>query len=356
MPTFLRDVERPIDLIEELIRIYGTQHIPDEKPKLPSLPLEDDPSLKVFQKLETYLLAQGFSEAYNYTTVSQGQLLEWQDENAADFLALANPLTQEQTHLRSSLIPGLLKTAQYNLHQKTGRHRFFERGKTFHVLNGKVEERFSLACIRLPKPYKTWQKEELEDFYTVKALLESLLSLAGLKGYHYEVFSQKGYQEGYAARVIASDTRSFFATCGTLHLDLSSAYDLPQALAFEISFSEQSFNAVPACPQFQPFSTFPGITKDLCLIVDSSLRSEEARADMASILHSLCSDDFGLKHLRLFDIFQGKGLPEGQKSLGFEIKFASPIRTLKEAEVNAIFNDLQNKLEALNRYKVRKTT
>ncbi len=368
VPTFLRDVERPIDLIEELIRIYGTQHIPNEKPKLPSLTVKDDPSLKIFHKLESYLLAQGFSEAYNYTTVSKGQILEWHEAEATDLLALANPLTQEQTHLRNSLIPGLLKTAQYNLHQQTGTYRFFERGKTFHVLNGKVEERFSLACILLPKPYKTWQKETLEDFYTLKALLESLLALADCKGYRYEAFSQKGYQEGYAARVIPgkppgnantevtfSDNVSCFATCGTLNLDLSSAYDLPQTLAIEISFSEQAFKAVPACPQFQTFSTFPGITKDLCLIVDHSLTSEVACTDITHILQNLCSEDFGLKHLRLFDLFQGKGLPEGQKSLGFEMEFASPVRTLKEAEVNAIFNDLQNKLEALNRYKVRKT-
>lgn len=365
VPTFLRDVERPIDLIEELIRIHGSQHIPEESPKLSSLKLEDDSSLKIFQKLEDYLLSHGFSEAYNYTILGQEQLLEGPAAEALPLLALANPLSQEQTHLRNSLIPGLLKTAQYNLHQKNDRHRFFERGKTFIVHQGQVEERFSIACVLLPKPYKTWQNPAKEDFYTVKALLESLVSLAGLKGYNYSELSPKGYQEGYAAYVCSVEDGDpidssnaapfFFASFGTVNLDLSAAYDLPQTLALEMSFSENCFKTHTACKEFKPFATFPGISKDLGLVVDSALPAEKALKDLRMLLDSLCTSDFGAKRIRLFDVFQGSGLPEGKKSLGFEMEFASDTRTLKEAEVNAVFNDLQMKLEALETYKIRKT-
>lgn len=372
VPSRLRDIERPIDLLEELIRVYGTHNIPEDRPKLSSLSIDDAPSIEVFKKLESYLFDRGFVEAYNYTTTSQAKLLEWNQQEELLSLGLANPLTHEQTHLRNSLIPGLLKTAQYNLHQKNAQHRFFESGKTFININNRVEERFTLACILLPKPDRSWEKTAKEDFYTAKGLLEGLLSLAQIKGHSYQALTHTAYQEGYAALVSDGGKEApkmenrggpknneskdlFFATCGTLNLDLTAAYDIPQALAIEISFSETFFKTKGTPPYFKSFSTFPSISKDLALVVDASLCAEEASEDIRKLLKGLCPADFYLKHLHVFDVFQGQGLPEGQKSLGFEIAFVSDSRTLKDAEVNAVFNDLQKELEALKTYRVRRT-
>lgn len=371
VPSRLRDVERPIDLLEELIRVYGTHNIPQDRPMLSSLRIENAPSIRVFQELESFLVHRGCVQACNYTTTSQAKLLEWNAHEAVDSLSLANPLTHEQTHLRSSLLPGLLKTAQHNSHQKSTQHRFFESGKIFRTVDEQLEERLGIACILLPKPYRSWEKPVAEDFYTAKALLESLLQLAGISDYSYESLSHTAYQAGYAAGLKllqeqnmapaheASEKKhisntTLIAHCGTLNLDLTSAYDLPQALAIEISFSENYFQGKASVPAFKSFSTFPTIAKDLALIVDTSLQAQEALETIQGLCKALCKDDFYLKALRVFDVFQGQGLQEGKKSLGCELVFASDSRTLKDAEVNSVFNDLQNHLEALKTYTVRR--
>lgn len=352
VPSCRPEVDRPIDLVEEFVRINGTLNIPAKPVTAQGLHRHDAPLAIFNHKAQDLLAAKGFQECCHYSLVDGEQLITWESAEAESVLALANPLTSEMSHLRASLIPGLLKALKLNRSHGNAPRRFFETGRVFKSQKSALVEMASAAfVIAVDEPERTWKTPEAPDFYKAKALLEELASLAGANAVGWKlVEGQALWQDGHAATA----TGKAELAAGLLSIELLKAYDLDGlVLAGELIFAPERLKGGAAKPAaFQPFSDFPGTERDLALLVDAKEPAEQVRAALEKAARKTVGKAFELSAVRVFDVYEGKGLPEGKKSLALSLKFRAVDRTLKDKEVNEAFDKIQAAMKSAG-YEIR---
>ena len=181
IPSYRQDLQRDVDLIEEFIRIYGTDKIPESEVFASGLSLHDNRIYTVNESLASYFTGQNFNEAYLYSLRDPKETEFFFGESSHEVLALENPLQSDQSHLRSSLLPGLLDVLQMNTARATGATRFFERGHVFREVKSEMVELVSVAFVVVAdEVIRTWRQREVADFYTAKNICEQALEIAGI--------------------------------------------------------------------------------------------------------------------------------------------------------------------------------
>ena len=230
--------------------------------------------------------------------------------------------------MRASLLPGLLKALQHNLNRQQDRVRLFESGLSFvGQLDDLKQERMLAGVItgaRLPELW-THGKESV-DFYDIKADVEALLAAAGNRdSFTFVPCQQHAFHPGQCARIERNGQAVGFV--GTLHPQLATELDIDQqVLMFEVQLDAISAGRLPA---FKELSRFPEVRRDLALVVKAEVPAEQLMAAMRS-----AAGEF-LTQIRLFDVYQGKGVQEGCKSLAVGLTWQHPSRTLTDDEVSA---------------------
>ncbi len=359
IPSFRTDLEDPIDLVEEVVRIHGTDKIPEAPVRCAGLDADDDFQVVFNRRAADYLAGQHFFEACNYSLRSGEELERWFSHAACDLLRLSNPLSADQSHLRWSLIPGLLDVLRINQHRKTGGVRFFERGRTFREVSGEVLEVVSVAFVILnPDRIRSWKSREPADFYTAKGLIFNLASLAGIDfatGNMTPIpMSNSAWQEGHSAGV-GELAQGAEARMGLLNLSLLKDYGIEgTVIAGHLEILPGKLETPPALPVFRPFSSYPAAERDLALLVPRSEMAETVRRKLETAGAKATEGRFALENVSLFDLYEGQGIPEDRKSLAFSLIFRSPDRTLTEEEVNAAFQAIQDDLDGDPEYRIRK--
>ena len=359
VPSWRGDLYRPADLSEEAIRMFGTDQIPDSPVKVAGLIQEDANTATLNDQFSSYLAGQHFQECVHYSLRSSEEASQWFGRFSLDTLKLANPFTSDQTHLRVSLIPGLLDTLKLNFARKTGMERVFEVGKVFHEHEGQIFEMVSLAfAIFQPDRDNSWKSRESSDFYTAKNVLNVLGDLAnlGLEGVGYKSLSlgTSIWQEDHSAHVGNFADNGFEAKLGLLNFNLVKEWDLDgTVLAGAIEILPAQVNVGRKIVKFKPFSQFPPTEKDLALVVDQSLLAETVRRELFKMTRRTVNNRYELESVSVFDVYSGEGLPEGKKSLAFNMKFRSNDRTLTDKEVGEVFSAVQKEIESSTPYEVR---
>ena len=359
IPSWRGDLYRPADLSEEAIRMYGTDQIPDAAVTVSGLIQEDASTAILADALSTYLAGQHFQECVHYSLRSGEEASQWFSRFSQETLKLANPFTSDQTHLRVSLIPGLLDTLKLNYARKTGMERVFEVGKVFHEQDGQIYEMVSVAfALFQPERQSSWKVRESADFYTIKTILNSLGDLANLKleqvGYKSLDWGTTIWQQDHAAHVGSFAENGFEAKLGMLNVNLVKEWDLEgTVLAGSIEILPEKVSVGHDLVKYKPFSQFPPTEKDLALVVDESLLAETARVELYKITKRAVNNRYELESITIFDVYSGEGLPEGKKSLAFNMKFRSNDRTLTDKEVGEVFNAVQKEIESSTPYQVR---
>ena len=359
VPSWRADLYRRADLAEEFLRVYGSDRIPEAPVTMRGLVQKDAPVASLATAHTHYLANRHFQECINYSLRSEEESSRWFGHYNLAALKLENPITSEQTHLRVSLIPGLLDTLKLNQARDTGLERVFEVGKVFHEQDGQVYEMFSVAFLIFnPDRATRWKAREPSDFYSAKRVMEVLAKAAGLDlervGYKTLDRSSSIWQQRHSAEVGALAENGFEARLGMLDVKLVKEWDL------EGSVQAGSLNVLPeklgedaGIVKFKPFSQFPPAVKDLALVVDKSLLAETVRGDLKKIAWRVLDNRFDLEAVSVFDVYKGEGVPEGKKSLAFNMQFRAGDRTLTDKEVGEVFNELQKQVAASTEYKVR---
>lgn len=359
VPSWRGDLYRPADLAEEAIRMFGTDQIPDAPVTVAGLIQDDANTATLNERFSTYLAGQHFQECVHYSLRSGEEAKQWFSRFSMDALKLANPFTSDQTHLRVSLIPGLLDTLKLNFARKTGMERVFEVGKVFHEHNGQIFEMVSVAfAIFQPDKSSSWKSREPADFYTSKNILNALGQLANLKldevGYKNLAWGTTIWQEGHSAHVGSFADNGFEAILGMLNVNLVKDWDLDgTVLAGSIEILPEKVTLGHDIVKFKPFSQFPPAEKDLALVVDEFLHAETVRRELAKITKRAVNNRYELESVTVFDVYSGGGLPAGKKSLAFNMKFRSNDRTLTDKEVGEVFSAVQKEIESSTPYLVR---
>lgn len=359
VPSYRSEVDRPIDLVEEFLRIRGTSDLQGSKFLSPSLIRDNEPAYDLCDRAVDNLIGQGYQEACNYSLRSSDELASWFPEINQEDLALGNPLTADHTHIRASLLPGLVEVLAHNQKNLNGLNHLFEIGRVFQPGPRGNAELISIAWVNIQaNSRKNWKEEESSDFFSLKNSLERLLHAVGLnlpKGLWQSTEDQLPWQSGYAATLGDVHRNKLGIGLGTLSLNLTKKYDLKGAvLAVEILIDPVLLAKQKKPHPFSSFSTFPPAIKDLSLVVEKTEPAEAVREKVQEIIHQTIADGISLDPVIIFDVFSGKGLSEDKKSIAFSLRIRASDRTLGEKEVNNTFEKILEAIGSQTPYELRK--
>lgn len=325
VPTFRIDVERVNDVIEEIARIYGYGKIPEIPARVEMKSVAQDKNLELEKKAKIILEGLGFSEVYNYSFLSEKDILN-AGLKAENHLELENPLSEEFRFLRTSLFSGLLKNANLNLKHEDN-FRLFEIGRVYFKNNsGLPDEKKIIAGIAASKDKST--DEGL--FYKFKGGIEAFLEKLGCNKLSYKEIKNPGelWHKGRSAEIICQ--REAIGKAGEIHPAVLSAFDLKiKVLYFEIHF-EKLIKTCAKEVKYKRINKFPKIELDLSVIFDEGVKWEDIRNIVLKAGKNL------VRNIEPFDVYRGRGLDKNKKSVAFRITYQAGDRTLTDGEVAAV--------------------
>ncbi|MGJ8654705.1 MAG: phenylalanine--tRNA ligase subunit beta [Opitutaceae bacterium] len=359
IPPYRQDLQRDVDLIEEIIRVYGTDKIPESEVVARGISTQDHRIYTVNEAVADYLTGQNFNEAFLYSLRDPEETQFFFGEESFKVLALDNPLQSDQSHLRPSLIPGLLDVLKLNAARGTGATRFFERGHVYREVKGQMVELVSVSFVIVADQLsREWRQREVADFYTAKTLSGEILDIAGTaasKLTFKPIEDCKLWQAGHSAEAGEFAKMGFQATCGLLNIaTLKDRWDITTpVIAGSILMTPKFFERKAKRGRHSGVSNQPASSKDLALIVDDSVHAGDVEKDVAKFAKK-ATQGFDCESVRIFDVYEGEGLPEGKKSLAVTMSFRAADRTLKDKEVNAAFDGIQKLITEKTEYQIRK--
>lgn len=359
IPSYRGDLERDVDLIEEFVRLYGTDRIPETPVVARGIDTADNRAYTASAKVAGYLTGQHFNEAFLYSLRDPEETEVLFGEQAHRSLNLANPLQVDQSHLRASLLPGLLDVLQLNTARATGAMRFFERGRVFRASDAGVMELVAYGFVMVGEPLeRAWKHTNLGDFYTARSLCENILSLSGLpvsKLSFEPLETSPLWQGGQSAQAGNLMQQGFACTAGLLNIaTLRDRWSLEcPVFAGMVEIQPKCFERSIKRARHSAISNQPASIRDLALIVDQTMLAGDVQSTLSQFAKKAVSD-FACESVSCFDTYEGEGLPKGKKSLALSFYFRAANRTLKDKEVNAVFEAIQKQIEATTDYEIRK--
>lgn len=358
IPSWRDDLDRPIDLVEEVLRLYGTERIPPATVTAPGFLADDAPVVLFNRRATDYLVGHDFHECVTYTLRPAKEVATWASQTAAQELALANPFVEDQSHLRPTLITGLLEALRLNQSRGVPVARLCETGHIFIERNGQNFECAAVAfVVAEPSGERTWLPREPVDFYAVKHHVAALAALAGVDLARQPLVPTAGgafgWQDDHSAA--AGDLAGgWTARFGLLNLALVKAAGIEGKVHGGLfAILPQRISAESTRRRFAEFSLFPAALRDLALVVDAATPASEVQRTLAKIARAAAGNAFAVERVSVFDVYRGQGLPEGKKSLAFNLVFRSAQRTLTDDEVNAVFTRIQKDITADGKVSVR---
>ena len=336
VPSHRFDISIEVDLIEELARLYGYNRLPVSAPTA-ALTLAGKPETRgELPALRRLLVARGYHEAITYSFIEPG--LSKQFEPQIEPLALANPISSDMAVMRPSLWPGLSKAVQYNQNRQQGRVRLFESGQRFiPAADGLQQEVMLSGIVTGSRQPEGWANgAEKVDFFDVKADVEAILaqSAAGVS-FRFEPVEHPALHPGQSARILNGDEQ--VGLMGALHPQLVADLDLNgPVFVFELALAKICQGQLP---RFEELSRYPEVRRDIALVVDRTVLAE----DLLSCIRAEAGAH--LKNLRLFDVYEGKGIDPHRKSMAIGLTLQDSSRTLTDDEVNAVMDSVLQSLE-----------
>ena len=336
VPSHRFDISLEIDLIEELGRLYGYDRLPVRYPQARLAPVAKPEARAELPLLRRLLVARGYQEAITYSFIDP-KLFELFSPGVKP-LELANPISADMAAMRASLWPGLVKALQYNLNRQQSRVRLFEAGLRFvGQLPGLEQDAMLAGVVTGSREPEGWANtSETVDFFDVKADVEALLAFAGNAGaYRFVPGEHPALHPGQTARVERDGQLVGFV--GSLHPELASTLGIDQPVyLFELKLAEIAEGRMPS---FAELSRFPEVRRDLAVLVGREVMAQ----DMLDCIRVVAGAN--LTDLKLFDVYQGKGIDPLSKSVAVGLTWQHPSRTLNDDEVNETMQKILTSLE-----------
>ena len=330
-PSYRFDIEIEEDLIEEVARVYGYDNIPvsPSLARMSMLPQAGNRRSK--NVLKSILASRNYQETISYAFVEE----KWESDFAAntDPIRLMNPIASQMSVMRSTLIGGLVAGLQHNLNRKHDRVRLFELARVFNgVAADQQPERIAALAWggRFSEQWGT--SKERVDFFDIKADVEALLAPRVAE---FRRANHPALHPGRSADVVLGG--EVIGVVGELHPKWVQAYDLthaPVVLELDVAALVQVEKL-----QSAPVSKFQAVRRDLALLMDESVSVNTLQAAFASAKLSVVDS------IEVFDVYRGKGLPEGKKSLAFKVLMQDTLKTLTDVEVDEAVTKLLQKAE-----------
>ncbi len=340
-PTSRPDITIEEDLIEEVGRFIGYNDVAEKLPG--ELPRRADigSGMELSGFVRNSLIARGYTEVVTYSFLPEDfpeKLRLSSDDVRAKPLKIANPISRDQMAMRTTLLPGLLmglKTAVTSGWRDPV--RIFEQGKIFLFDNTEIEHvagiLFNGADTRSPFDNRA------ENFYNIKADVEALIMSRGFTPV-FKAGQEPFTHAGQTADIFINENKIGFVA--RLKPSIEQELDVSGVYAFEIDLTLLVNKNKPV---FTPSSQFPASFRDISLLVSIDKSNDEVMRDISSSVREAAGNELTLEKLRLFDIYEGKGIPEGFRSLAYSLAYLSHERTLKDEEVEHVHNNVRESLK-----------
>lgn len=338
VPAYRADVSREIDVIEEILRVYGYNNIKTgSKLNATIANSKRTEDHKVQNIVANQLVSQGFYEIMSNSLTSP-EYINWLDPiHSSQKVEILNPLSSDLSVMRQSLLFGGLEAISYNINRKNTDLKFFEFGKTYAKILSGYEEYKHLALFvtgnyTLPNWNATAQPI---NFFSFKGIIEAILDRLGILKYTTQVVNDEVFSEGISFVLGDRELVKF----GAIKKPLLKSMDIKQEV-FYADFKWDTILAVLSQKiKFAEISKYPVVKRDLALLIDETVAFEQ--------IHTLVKgvDKSAILDVSLFDVYQGDKLPEGKKSYAISLKLQDASKTLTDAQIEKIMSKVQQNLE-----------
>ena len=331
VPTRRIDISIKEDLVEEVGRIYGVNNI---EGKLPVVPMKMGHSDKTIRKIRHKLSSLGLNETLSYILINDKDVKKFTKDEFEE-LKLLDPITEERNTLRYSIIPSLYKIYEYNKARENKDVCLFEIGKGFWKKNEEYGENRKVCVLMTGKYYNKVGYNEQINFYDIKGVTEELLDFLGYSGRYSFVMPKQmpdEFHPGQTAEI--SVNNDIVGIVGRIHPEIENE----NVFVMEINLDKLLAKRVGKM-KFKEISKFPVIKKDLSILVNKDITSQEIATKIKKKAGKLLID------INVFDLYVGKNIDENQKSLAYSLTFGDNNRTLNDDEITEIMNKIILDLE-----------
>lgn len=336
IPSHRFDLQQEVDLVEEIVRLNGYDKLKAQAMNTAIQAGTSSERERLAYQLSHWFRSKGYNETISYSFVDP----EIQDAlyPNKEFMQLLNPISSELSQMRIGMWPGLIASMIYNVHRQQNAIKFFELGVVFDVNNQQLTERPCVAALLSgDKGALNWSETAgCYDFYDLKGDVQALFSLLKIKQVHFVPAQHDALHPGQSAQIVIDNQPAGWL--GVLHPRIAAALDLDKdVLLFELNL-ESLMTSNP--PRYKTISKYPQIRRDLSFLVDKQITS----LDIERVVRSVSAEDW-LKAFDVFDVYMGKGIPVGKKSVAISITLQDANRTLVDAEINSLISAIIKALE-----------
>jgi len=348
VPSFRVDIEREVDLVEEVARLVGYNEIPTSQPFIRMDYPKRDELRSLRQEVAKIMIAQGFYEAINYSFVSEEHLAFCRiadNDHRRQVTRLLNPLSEEQGMMRSMLLPGLLENIRRNINFQKTDIRLFETGKVFLQEKPGVlpQERLFLCAVisgqRYPESEPLYHAAQSADFFDVKGAAVNLIQVLRLQPaasdtlFGYEPQQVQPYCDPSQA-VIVRDGDQILGSLGAVHPETLKAFGIKQPV-FYLEIDLECLLRLPRKPkQFAALPKYPSVNRDISLVVPDTVPSGNLLTAIQTQQQKY------LESVEIFDVYRGKPIQTGHKSVALSLTYRSATTTLDDQSVDKVHNKI----------------
>lgn len=339
IPFYRVDVQREVDVIEEILRVYGYNNIHFSKKINASIANTDPKSDHIIQnKIGDLLAAQGFNEILTNSLTSPEPLKLTKDESLQNAVTILNPLSNDLSILKTSMLFTGLEAVAYNINRKTSRLRLFEFGKTYHqeAENRQENKHLSILVTGNKNPDNWLGTNEKVSFFDLKATVENVLLKLGIQQWKSAAEASDLFSEGISYTTRKDTLVSF----GLIAPSILKKLDIKQEVLYADFNWDVVLNSLPRTAiKFQEIPKYPEVSRDFALLIKEGVGFDKV------VQTALNTEKKYLKEVNLFDVYTGKNLPEGTKSYGVNFVLQDTKGTLEEKKIDKIMQKLQTAFE-----------
>jgi len=347
IPSHRGDLEREIDLIEEIARLHGYDRIPATLPSGGTTQGIKNDLQKAEDKTKNVLTACGLTEVTTFSMVSPrvfDRIALLEEDPLRKVLVLANPLNEEQSVLRTTLIPNLLEVAARNFSRRVTDIAIFEQGHVFHPLAENSadvlpDEKLFVAGLTMGDHLPGWSSApETMDFFYLKGVVEELLNALGINDYRFNTaYLGPTFHPGRSAEVWGAGDK--LGLVAEIHPDILEEYGIPKRVwVFQLDL-DQIFSKMDLVKHYVTLTRYPSVQRDLAIIISEELPAATVETKIWEAGQPL------LSQVSLFDVYRGKPIAEGCRSLAYSLVYQAADRTLTDDEVNKKHEQVRTALE-----------